>query len=522
MLSPVNEDDNLIAARLLDFFAAATPWHRALWNAGLVLALRETLEASEAVRSGVLAEEALKGLGSNCLRLAGLDAGAGAEEHRHALQQALMGKVRYDGLDFHSLKQLADQIESRYLERWAVALRSDQQRPKAERAARSVAAHLLDLGFSSDYLHRWWRFKLVHESGSKSLAEIIEEAHALAQRAAEVFEVLVLLKASPRSRSGYPPDWLSAADVSRRLREKGCDVTGLRPSGGLVLSAEARDADSAVQIAAEMAENFLARVSVGTGASVDRIPQAWVSGEREPRKLGLRFRGVRVRALYREDRIYPSKEPPNILDAAIEMLAHLERSSPSAAVAGGWAAIEALLSEPNDRGAAAERLATLVACSFPRAELTVLSYVLEKTDSGLKAILAQCNENRDRASAVARAILNGQTLSVPDPSDQAALSRMEKLLNSPRKSLDDIKTHAADAFARLYRQRNLVLHWGKTNGVALRASLRTAAPLVGAGMDRIAHGWYVQRIRPIELAARARVSLATVMSDDIGCLRLLD
>jgi hypothetical protein len=40
---------------------------------------------------------------------------------------------------------------------------------------------------------------------------------------------------------------------------------------------------------------------------------------------------------------------------------------------------------------------------------------------------------------------------------------------------------------RLYRQRNLVLHWGRMNAVGLRAALRTAAPLVGAGMDRIAH-----------------------------------
>ena len=82
-----------------------------------------------------------------------------------------------------------------------------------------------------------------------------------------------------------------------------------------------------------------------------------------------------MRALYREGQIIPTPKQHAILDPAIEMLSHLERSSPSAAVAGGWGAIEALLSEPNDRGAAAERLASLVACSFPRAELTVLSYL---------------------------------------------------------------------------------------------------------------------------------------------------
>jgi|SRR5579871_294690 len=78
------------------------------------------------------------------------------------------------------------------------------------------------------------------------------------------------------------------------------------------------------------------------------------------------------------------------------------------------------------------------------------------------------------------------------------------------------------AFLRLYRQRNLVLHGGKTDGVALRASLRTAAPLVGAGMDRIAHAWYVDGLSPLELAARARISLDTVGSaDSRKCVDLL-
>jgi len=99
---------------------------------------------------------------------------------------------------------------------------------------------------------------------------------------------------------------------------------------------------------------------------------------------------------------------------------------------------------------------------------------------------------------------------------------MRKLLTAPRKTLEDLRTHITDSFGRLYRQRNLVLHWAKTDGIALRASLRTTAPLVGAGMDRIAHAWYVDNLRPIELAARARVALATVSDTNIeSCIDLL-
>jgi hypothetical protein len=48
--------------------------------------------------------------------------------------------------------------------------------------------------------------------------------------------------------------------------------------------------------------------------------------------------------------------------------------------------------------------------------------------------------------------------------------------------------------------------------VGLRACLRTVAPLVGAGLDRIAHGWFVEHCEPLELAARARIKLDTVGS----------
>jgi hypothetical protein len=45
------------------------------------------------------------------------------------------------------------------------------------------------------------------------------------------------------------------------------------------------------------------------------------------------------------------------------------------------------------------------------------------------------------------------------------------------------------------------------NAVCLQAALRTAAPLIGAGIDRIAHAWFANKTNPLELAARARIRL---------------
>jgi hypothetical protein len=521
VLVPVKPDEEVIAARLLEFLAAATPWHRRLWNTSLLLGLREVLEAAEAARASVLSEESVKATASTCVRLAGLDPGLGGEQAVRTLQHALTGRLRYDGLDYHTVSHIAEDLESHYLQRWADAIRGANP-PKLERTARSIAAHLLDLGFGPNYLHRWWTYKIAHEATAYSLADVVEQAHTLARRPIQAFQVLLAFQSSPRSRAGYPPDWLTPGQVSAWLAANNFAPAGPGIKGGLIRAIEARDPDTAAELAGEFIDNLTARASVGTGDDIDATQHVWVAGERGPTQLKRRLRGVRVRALYREGQIIPTPNQHSILDPVIEMLSHLERSSPSAAVAGGWAAIEALLSEPNDRGGAAERLASLVACSFPRAELTVLSYLLQRSEPSLAADLANCAENRDRSLVVARAIRAGQQLTLPNLSEKAALSRMVKLLASPRKTLEDLRTHITDSFTRLYRQRNLVLHWAKTDGVALRSTLRTTAPLVGAGMDRIAHAWYVDNLRPIELAARARVALATVSDTNIeSCIDLL-
>jgi hypothetical protein len=41
-------------------------------------------------------------------------------------------------------------------------------------------------------------------------------------------------------------------------------------------------------------------------------------------------------------------------------------------------------------------------------------------------------------------------------------------------------------------------------------------------MDRIVHAWYVDKVRPLELAARAKVALATIgVGDVVKCVDML-
>ncbi len=90
----------------------------------------------------------------------------------------MTGRLRYDGLDYHTVSHIAEDLESHYLQRWADAIRGANP-PKLERTARSIAAYLLDLGFGPNYLHRWWTYRISHEATAYSLADVVEQAHTL-------------------------------------------------------------------------------------------------------------------------------------------------------------------------------------------------------------------------------------------------------------------------------------------------------------------------------------------------------
>jgi len=528
MLVPANENERIIAARILEFFGRRTPWHRGLWNLGLILTLRELLEASEAVNRQVLNPKALDVIKSTCLQILKNEPGSVQDSRLPALRSRLSKLSRplaYDGFEYHALRTLTDQVESDYLLRWAETLRTGDGGKSSERVARSIAAHLLDRGFSPNFLHQWWQFKTSYEETPKSLSEIVEDAQSLAQKPSQAFSVLICFTSRPKTGSSNHPEWLDPAAVSKWLRQNSSDCSGLRQAGGICLAIHALEPQAAVELAVERVDHLVARVAVSTGKEIQLEPRVWVRGVNEPYRLTRYRRGVRVGALYREDQVFHNQAEFSVIDAAIDQLSHLERSSPSAAVAGGWAAIESLLSEPSDRGVAADRLAALVACSIPRAELTALAHAFEKSGKGsssLRRELSSCVENRQRCELLARAILSDKLDEHPMASESAAGARAAKILNSPKKELGKVRAQVESALRRLYRQRNLVLHWGRTDAVALRASLRTAAPLVGAGMDRIAHGWYVERSRPIELAGRADAALETVVDKDVStCLSLL-
>jgi hypothetical protein len=172
--------------------------------------------------------------------------------------------------------------------------------------------------------------------------------------------------------------------------------------------------------------------------------------------------------------------------------------------------VEALLTRPGDRDKVicANRLALLVASSYPRAELTRLAYAHIKSVPGaLTDQLRAAPSNRARCELLVEALAADAALSFGNDSDRVAVAQLRRILAAPFESLRSIQNDAIDTLRRLYRMRNLIIHGARTRGIAVGASLRGAAPLVGEGLDRIAHAWIVDGVEPRVLVARAHVRL---------------
>lgn len=499
------------AARMSDFFGRRTPWQRRLWGVGSSLILQEVLEASEFRHQGHFTDETLKDLCRAAARQIGRDPGVGAGELRGDLCRSLTDGGLPDRHLERRLEHLAERSRQGYFQRLAGHIRGSST-IDAEWLARALASHLLDMGFSADHLHRWLT-QLVRGPSPITLVDLVNHAENVANTPPRVYTVVVPMARVPRLGMAMPEHWIEPSDLAIWLRSRP-SYRPVRHVGAFEFRLDARDPWHAINQVTERLERLVARVAVGVpGApAFEHVGLAWIAGHRDPFRLSSIHREVEIHALQRQSLVYSAGGFGYAIDAALQLASSLDRDSPGSAIAGGWAAVESLFSGPEDKAhIAAQRLSAVVACSYPRAELTTLAYVhAERSGDGLSQSLSQSQSNRERAFLVAAAISGSQTVSTRGPSDEAAVRRMSSLLADPKQVLSRVSQYVGEALRRLYRQRNLVMHAGTTDSIALSAALRSAPSLVGAGVDRVVHAFSKEGISPLRLAARAEAELELV------------
>lgn len=518
-----------ITTRLLDFTSTATPWPRRLWDVSSYLALEELYEAGAWVERKVLSQAAVDWQRHALERLLGDDPALGTAAYRRELRAVLQTTLTVAGDGRRKLRHLIDIGRPGYLNRWSACVTTPDA-PRPERVARAVATHLLDSGHSLSGLQRWLRDGRLNLSAT----DLIAEAAALLARPPRRWEVVVPFTALSRHEelAATLHNWVPADQVKSLIADFG--ATPHRPVvGGLRYHVEARDAERAVEIVSDLVERLQARARFAASGAVTPLGNACIPAERRAFPLHVPTRGAQVLSLAAERQLYVvgqgiqrfGEQARSTVDEALEIASPLNQGPLAPALAGGWAALESLLTEARDpeereKVVAASRAVALVACSWPRAELTALSYrVREVPGDPLPEKLAACGSNRERAALIAARLESHGGLplvrSWRTRSDAASITRMRELLADPRRVLERVRFYVEVSLRRLYRCRNIVLHGGSTGGVALPATLRVTAPLVGATLDRITHAYLVAGVPPLVLASRAETALRMV-DDDLG------
>jgi hypothetical protein len=511
-----------VVARLLDFFADTTPWPRRLWEVSSVLALEEAAEAGDWLRTRVLSQGAVSWYLHALERQLGPDRGLGETQLRKELTALLRSGLAPDSRDRRRLIQLLPTIRNDYLTRWSGAV-DNGPNPAPERLSRAIATFLLDCGHSSGQLHRWARVLSTQEDAT--LGDLLTEANRLAEQDDQVFEVLVPFISVPdhQDLAAHLPEWCSAPEAAAWFRDNEVDEPP-RHNGAFRYRFTVKDAVAAARAAGSTVRRLEARRSYARGSRkrLKPVGKVWVGGQARPLPLLPPERGVNVLSLENEKTMY-SVNQDDRLDEALELAAPLNAGPAASAAAGAWAAIESLLFHPGDqadveegRAVAADRLAAIVACSWPRAELTTLSHRHGPAQpDAVSGRLQECRTNLQRTDVIAAALSSGAELALASSSDVAAAARMKAALSAPHQQLADVRRIVQGVFRRLYRQRNIVVHGGNTGAIALDSTLRTAAPLIGAGLDRLVHARLIAGVEPLDLAARAENSLALV-GDPLG------
>lgn len=260
---------DLVVARLGEFFDHRTPWNRGLWQVGTILALREVLEYEDSVAGG----QPVEGLTYVCQSAVTMctgDPGLGGEHLLALLTRSMRVESRGLGSQASTtLTNLTGRCQNGYLLRWADAFRRPLcERPGVELAARRVAAHLLDHGFSGDHLHGWVTkaANAAAEQGTQLLHNLMAEADAMCARAPSTYKVLAPFANTPRRAEeaqhasfryldqAQTEAWL-AGNVTSRPRQ--------RPAGAFVLTVTARDPWAAVERANDMLARTAAQLALG-------------------------------------------------------------------------------------------------------------------------------------------------------------------------------------------------------------------------------------------------------------------
>lgn len=503
-----------------------TTWHRGLWQPGTLVLLDEVVEAVQATWNGsLISDDAMRDVINTAIEQVTRDPGVGDESVRSSvveLLKALLPAGNTKSKPTAGLQQtleravaFADRCRTGYMLRWVEYVdQNDVPLAEVELSARLLVAHLFDEGFHRNHIHGW----LSAQPQRSDLPTVLRKARDMLLEPRRSFKFCVSFTRAPAEvRRSFGDDWLDSDTYIQRFRA--ATNPNRRPvpregAGAVEWSIDARDPHAAMYELLEWQQKLIARVQLGfgQGAKVEFDDDVVDMSAQKVRTPLEDRRSIRVPTIQRSRLFVGGTQSAQQLDGAIALLASQTGEVRGASIASVWAAAEGLLGRPGGKGIdVADKLADIVACSFPRAEVGDLARTWAEKGDGELADALRGQASADQARLMSEYLRTSGDPGFKRADHRAAVARYLQLLANPSAVLLRVRGYYSSVFRRLYYQRNFIMHAAKFDSVTLGVSVRTAPALVAAALDRIVNAQQEPNgVSPLGLAARAENELQMV------------
>ncbi|MDG4794424.1 hypothetical protein [Micromonospora sp. WMMD1082] len=487
-----------LVGEMTRYLSSRPGWTSTLWTSSTTALVEELLLAGAQVKQSVLSGSSFEELKPQVLEQVKADPGLGDPSLRGSLLRKLPRNADEFGPSSHRFRAFAalvPQWKASYLANWrrefqrpgyADAVAPDPRtRVTPPESAGLLAAFLLDAGISAEYLVRWLDYRAKHTTAEIDLDGFLAQLITLYDTGRGWAEIMVVLERAASPDSLATDGWMSAAEVRAWF-----EANGFRPPprvhGGILYRSEQWDIYGALRQVAAALHRITNRANLRSGRPPQLYRLAWIRGVRDPRRIPpATDMQSRIPGYHLERPELGPFSSDNRLEVAIEFIQSASLVV-GAAVAGMlWAAIEVLFATPGDAGKveAASRAADIATIAFIRSDLqNSVGMLLSRCKDDPLAGELLATEGNARIARLEEALRAGEHQQLSHSAVRLHLAHTARLLDPAHVKL--LRDRLNRSLRALYRQRNLVLHGGVTDGPLLESVLRTAYPVVTSVINR--------------------------------------
>lgn len=485
-----NDDLSSLHTRMLELTSRTTPWHRRNWRAGTLELLEEAINDSTVPGTK---GEAAKALKRHAITSVGSDPAVSSQHKK--IEEVLnelkptSGDTSYQG---YLATEHSQTMQRTYLLNWASLLR-DPESSKAldvEGTAKRLVSHLRYCGLPNSSI-----YSLIEDYENSpdpvDFSSVLEELDLKTKAAPREFTFAVPIDRAPDffASTTLPPNWLNPQGMKQWKHKHAQRAEVLRHHGGFLLSVAALDVNAAAAEARRMLSQLAFKFESGSRNGFSIRPIMWSQEAHSAFPTHAENQKVKFHAFERSEMLHDLALSPQVRNI-LTLVEPLQTNDPHVRLINGWAALESLVTDPNeDDRLAAERTARIVAASYFRSEMIWLAHNC-KTSCGesteaTSALNSATNSTELLEQFINMLVANDKMLLKLGPLDILAVQKMQDALANPGKVFKRTVEILNREFDRMYRKRNLIVHAGHTGDRGLEVLADSITPLVVEAIDQL-------------------------------------